>query len=101
MKFEEYVKLTEEEHVNSYVLNEEGKIVIKKYNEFIESLKLWIEPNNVVALISRIDTDNIGNIAFKVAKRLATITNNGENPIDAKQYTIADNDPMMRFLDKQ
>jgi predicted transcriptional regulator len=98
MKFKEFLEL--KESGVQYNLNENGKNLMDQFNKFIEMLRQFINEENVVALISRLDTDNIGNEKYKIAKKIATLSKNGTAPIDGSLFSISDNDQMMNYLDR-
>jgi len=93
MKFDELIKL--QEQPIQYILTPEGKVLIEQYNKLVDSLKLFIDEKNLMALISRLDTDNIGNKKYKIAKKISTILGR-DGTIDASMWSISPNDIEMR-----
>jgi hypothetical protein len=107
MKFDELVKLREEDgqRFTKYILNDNGKEFLADYNRFIkDSLSQWINQDKLMALISRLDTDNIGNENYKLAKRLSTIPKQkdelGQESINPQEISFSENDPIMNYLKK-
>jgi len=99
MKFDDFRKLQEQSP--EFVINQKGKDLMETYNNFVKYLEYFIDSNSIVALISRLDVDNIGNEKYKIAKKIATLTNNGQDPIDGTMFSISDNDPMMTYVDRR
>ena len=99
MKFDEFRKLQEQSP--EYVLNQKGKELMETYYNFIKYLEYFVNANDVVALISRLDVDDVGNQRYKIAKKIATLTSNGQTSIDGTMFSISDNDAMMEYVDRR
>ena len=102
MKFDElndlYVKDLES-NGNTRNVNEKGKMLLRDYNGFIDTLKVWVNDDAVVNIISVISAEDKGTQKFKDANRLDTLTNGGKTPIDKTSVTFNDNDSLMEYLE--
>lgn len=102
MKFSDLVPIHEEPV--RYVLNDRGQQLVQKYIAFSQFIQKYAG-KNTVSILSDLEVDENANFfmspMYKIAKRLATATQDGRQSIDGTYYTFNDKDEIMLYLDKE
>ena len=102
MKFSDLIPIYEEPI--KYVLNDRGQQLVQKYIAFSQFMQKYAG-DNVVSILSDLEVDENANFfmspMYKIAKRLATATQDGQQSIDGNYYTFNDKDEIMMYLDKE